>query len=241
MTTITMPTIGLLGGMSTEATAEYYRLINGGVRSALGGLHTADLLIASVNFQVIASAIQSGNWDQAAKFLAERAYLLQQGGADYLFMATNTMHRVRDAIKAAIAIPFVDILEVTADALRARGVTTAALAGTRVTMCDPFFTQAYRAMGIEILVPASPELEEIDRIIFQELCCHRFLPESRQTLVNSLKGLIHRGAQGVILGCTELSLLIDDQALPGVPIFDSTKLHCQRAVTVCLGNSSGHP
>jgi aspartate racemase len=234
-TVVPMKTIGLLGGMSTEATREYYLLINEGVNRIKGEHNVAELLICSVNFQNIERFVRNGQWEDAGAYLAQKARQLESGGADYLFLGTNTMHKVRDAIARAISIPFVDIFEVTADAIRASGLSKVGLLGTYPVMTDAFYRQAYGDRGIETLSPPETDMRAVDRIIFDEMCHHRFLPESKRLYLNVVNSMRQRGAQGVVLGCTEIKMLISQQDFPGFPVFDTTALHCDEAVRLCLG------
>lgn len=231
-------TIGLLGGMSTEATREYYRLINDGVNRLQGDHNVAELIICSVNFQNIERFVRENQWEEAGAYLAQKARQLELGGADYLFLGTNTMHKVRDAILRAISIPFIDIFEVAARAIRQEGLTRVGLLGTYPVMTDSFYQQAYQAHGILPVSPTEPEMREIDRIIFDEMCHHQFLPESRQYYLDVVNSLKERGAEGVVLGCTEIKMLITQDDFPDFRIFDTTTLHCEKAVKLCVGLES---
>lgn len=230
-----LKTIGLLGGMSTEATAEYYRLINDGVNQARGGHNVAEILLCSVNFQNIERFIRNGKWGEAGDYLAGKARQLEAGGAESLFLATNTMHRVRERIKEAVTIPFVDIIEVTAKAIRAEGITKVGLLGTLPVMTDPFFLEAYADLGIDIVTPGEEDRIEVDRVIFDELCHHMALTRSKHFFLDVIRTLQDGGAEGVILGCTEIKSLISQDDCPGFPVFDTTILHCEAAVRWCLG------
>lgn len=232
---VPLKTIGILGGMSTEATREYYQLINAGVQQVLGGHNVAELLVCSVNFENITRFIKESRWDEAAAYLAQKARQIQQGGADYLFLATNTMHKVSDAITAAVSIPFVDIFAVTAEAVRTSGIRRVALLGTYPVMSDAFYQQAYKGRDIAVITPTEAEKREVDRIIFEEMCHHRFLPASKQFYIEAALRLREQGAEALILGCTEIKMLIQQEDLPGFPVFDTTTLHCQEAVRLCLG------
>lgn len=238
-TIVPMKTIGLLGGMSTEATREYYKLINEGVNRVLGGHNVAELLLCSVNFQNIERFIRSGQWEDAGAYLAQKAQQVEAGGADYLFLATNTMHRVRDAILAAVSIPFVDIFEVAARAVRQKGLRTVALLGSYPVMTEPFFREAYQAQGVDPITPPEEQMREVDRIIFDEMCHHQFLPASKQVYIDVVNALRDQGAEGVIFGCTEIKMLISPEDFPGFPVFDTTQLHCDEAVRLCVGHEEG--
>jgi aspartate racemase len=232
---VDLKTIGLLGGMSTEATAEYYRLINDGVNRARGGHHVAEIMLCSVNFQNIERFIREGKWGEAGTYLARKARQLEAGGAQSLFMATNTMHRVRAAITEAVSIPFVDIIEVTARAIRAEGLSKVGLLGTLPVMTDPFFQEAYAALGVETVTPGEEDKKEVDRVIFEELCHHMALTRSKHFFLDVIRTLQEGGAEGVILGCTEIKSLLSQDDCPGFPVFDTTILHCEAAVRWCLG------
>jgi aspartate racemase len=234
-----MKTIGLLGGMSTEATREYYLLINEGVNRIKGEHNVAELLICSVNFQNIERFVRNDQWEDAGAYLAQKARRLESGGADFLFLGTNTMHKVRDAIKGAVSIPFVDIFEVTAQAIQQKGLSRVGMLGTYPVMTDAFYIDAYRDCGVEILSPEEDDMREIDRIIFDEMCHHLFLAESKQVFLNVVRALQEKGAQGVVLGCTEIKMLINQSDFPDFPIFDTTALHCDKAVQLCLGLEDG--
>ena len=236
-TVVPLKTIGLLGGMSTEATREYYRLINEGVNQIRGEHNVAELILCSVNFQNIERFVRNGQWEDAGAYLAGKAAQVEAGGADYLFLATNTMHRVRDHIISAVSIPFIDIFEVTAQAVQRQGFTRVGMLGTYPVMTDPFYQEAYRALGIEPVSPSEEEMREVDRIIFDEMCHHMFLPESKEYYLNVVRGLQGQGAEGVVLGCTEIKMLIDQDDFPGFPVFDTTELHCDKAVRLCVGSA----
>lgn len=231
---IDMKTIGLLGGMSSEATREYYKLLNDGINDAMGEHNLAELILCSVNFQNIERFVRNGQWDDAGDYLAEKAQRIESAGADFMLLATNTMHKVRDSIRKAVSIPFLDIIEVTAEAIRAAGLKQIAILGTYPVMTDPFFKSAYADCGIALLAPAEEEKKEIDRIIFDEMCHHKFFPQSKDYYLSAVRNLAAQGAEGVILGCTEIKMLINQQDLPGIPFFDTTTLHCRKAVDLCL-------
>ena len=230
-----MRTIGLIGGMSWESTVEYYRLINRGVRDRCGPLHSARLLLDSLDFSVIAACQRAGDWDGAGEHLAASARRLQAGGADCLLIGANTMHRVADAVIAATPLPLLHIVDATGAAMRARGIDTALLLGTGFTMEQPFFRERIaRDYGIRCLLPEAAEREELHRVIFEELCAGRFDSAARRFLERLIADGAQAGAQGVILGCTELGLLLGDAPVP-VPAFDTAALHAAAAVAFALG------
>jgi len=234
-TIVPLKTIGLLGGMSTEATQEYYRLINEGVNRIRGEHNVAELLICSVNFQNIERFVRNNQWADAAIYLSQKARQLEAGGADFLLLGTNTMHKVRDAIVQAISIPFIDIFNVTAAAIRRRSLSRVGILGTYPVMTEPFYRNAFGVHGIVTASPEEPDMREIDRVIFDEMCRHRLLPESRQFFIDVVKKFKEQGAEGVVLGCTEIKMLINQDDFPEFPVFDTTALHCEKAVKLCLG------
>lgn len=234
-TIVPLKTIGLLGGMSTEATQEYYRLINEGVNRIKGEHNVAEFLIYSVNFQNIERFVRTSQWDDAGVYLSQKAKQLEAGGADFLLLGTNTMHKVRDAIMQAISIPFIDIFNVTAETIRLRSLSKVGILGTYPVMTDSFYRDAFGVHGIVTLSPQEQDMREIDRVIFDEMCHHQFLPESKQFFINVVKKLKDQGAEGVVLGCTEIKMLINQEDFPEFPVFDTTTLHCEKAVKLCLG------
>ena len=224
-----MNTLGIIGGMSPESTAAYYLHINRRVNQIKGGNHSAPLLLHSVEFQHIADCQKSGDWQQAGSLLAQSARTLQNAGAQGILLATNTMHKVAAPIAAAVSIPFLHILDAVAQAARAQGSTTVGLLGTRFTMQDGFYTDGLAERGIRTLVPDEAEQAEIHRIIFDELCTGQIREDSKRRYLNAIATLAERGAQAVILGCTEIGLLVQQGDTP-VPLLDSTEIHVQKAV-----------
>lgn len=220
-----MHVLGVLGGMSWESTASYYRLLNQAVREHMGGLHSAPLLVHSVDFAVIAALQNAGDWQAAGKILAKAAQGLEQAGATALLLATNTMHKVAPAIEVATAIPLLHIADAVGQALRNAGIQRAALLGTRFTMQEAFYRERLsQRFGIQILVPEFASMEALDRIIFAELCCGQFTEGSRTFYLQQLELLRAAGAEAAILGCTEIGLLLQGCS-PPLPLFDSTELH----------------
>ena len=225
----TMKVLGLIGGMSWESTIPYYRQINETVKTRLGGLHSARLLLYSVDFVEIERLQQSGDWEAAGRLLARIAQTLEAAGAQGLVLCTNTMHKVAGAIEAAVGIPLLHIADPTADAIHLRGVITIGLLGTRFTMEQDFYRERLRNRhGVAVVTPGADDREFLHRIIYDELCLGRLLPESRATCRRIIAALVSRGAGGIILGCTELSLLIGPEDSP-VPLFDTTSLHARHA------------
>ncbi|MCY1277532.1 putative racemase YgeA [compost metagenome] len=220
-----MRTLGVLGGMSWESTVIYYQSLNRGVRERLGGLHSASLLLHSVDFAEIAALQSAGDWDAAGRQLAVAAQGLERAGAGALLLATNTMHKVARAIEAAVGIPLLHIGDAVGQALQARGVTRAALLGTRFTMQEAFYRERLaERYGITVSTPEAPAMAEIDRVIYQELCVGRFLPEARGFYLAELERLRAAGAQAAILGCTEIGLLLEGVSAP-LPLVDSGERH----------------
>ena len=227
-----MKTIGLIGGMSWESTAHYYRILNQQAASRLGGLHSAPLIVHSVDFAPIAAMQSAGEWDQAGDELNRIARALQQAGAGLLGLATNTMHVVADRLTRDIDIPFIHIADPTADALLADGYDTIGLLGTRFTMEMGFYKDRLAARGLNVLVP-EVERTNLNGIIYEELCKGIVRDESRRIYVTAIERLAARGAQAIILGCTEISMLIDDSTSP-LPCYDTTDLHARALVGAAL-------
>ncbi|WEM01615.1 MULTISPECIES: aspartate/glutamate racemase family protein [Delftia] len=225
--------IGLIGGMSWESSAEYYRLINQGVRDRLGPLRSAKLLMYSVDFGPIELAQHEGRWDDAAALLEDAARRLQDGGADGVLLCTNTMHKLADRIAAAVRIPFLHIADPVADAARAAGYRRLGLLGTRFTMEQPFMRERLQQQGLEVMVPQEADRAEVHRIIYEELCAGRIREESRRTYQRIMAQLAGQGAQAMVLGCTEISLLVQQAHCP-VPVLDTTALHAEAAVDFAL-------
>ena len=229
-----MKTIGLLGGMSWESTLPYYRHINEAVRERLGGLHSARLVLYSLDFHEIEALQRQGDWAAAGTLLADAARHLESAGADFLLLCTNTMHKVADAIEAASALPLLHIADPTAAAIQAAGLQRVGLLGTRFTMEQPFYRQRLEDRhGIQVLVPDEPDRAEVHRVIYEELCRGVVSEASRQAYRKVISRLVARGAQAVILGCTEIGLLVraDDAE---VPLFDTCVLHAQAAAERAL-------
>ena len=229
-----MKRIGLLGGMSWESSAEYYRFVNEAVRKRLGGLHSADCLLRSVDFAGVEELQQTGRWNEAGKLLAAEAQALAAGGAELLVLCTNTMHRVADQIAAAVEIPFVHIADTTADAVRTAGLSTVGLLATAYTMEQDFYVgRLQRIHGLAVVVPAAEDRRLVHDVIYQELCLGIVKDESRRAYRRVIGDLVGRGAEGILLGCTEIDLLIGPQDAP-VPVFDTTRLHAERAADLAL-------
>jgi aspartate racemase len=229
-----MKRIGLLGGMSWESSAEYYRLINQATRDRLGGLHSADCLLRSVDFTEIEELQRAGDWQHAGHRLAREAAALQDAGAELLVLCTNTMHKVADAIMGAIDIPFVHIADTTAHAVRTQGLSIVGLLATGYTMAEDFYVGRLRDKhGLTVLVPDPPDRRLVHDVIYDELCQGVINDRSRAEYRRIMRDLADRGAEGILLGCTEIDLLVGPADSP-VPVFDTTRLHAERAVELAL-------
>lgn len=229
-----MKTIGLIGGMSWESTLPYYRIVNETVRERLGGLHSARLVLYSVDFAEVERMQHAGDWAAAGALLADAARALAAAGAGCVVLCTNTMHKVADMIEGAVDVPLLHIADPTAAAIRAAGARKVGLIGTRFTMEEAFYKdRLIDAHGLAVLVPPAGEREVVHRIIYDELCQGRVLPASREAYRRVMQGLVAAGAEAVILGCTEISLLVGD-ADASVPLFDTTRIHAQSAATWAL-------
>lgn len=233
-----MKTIGLLGGMSWESTQTYYRLINEGVKARLGGLHSAEMVLYSVDFAEIEALQHKGDWAETARILSRAARSLQDAGADFLMIGTNTMHRVAPEIEQAIRIPLLHIADATAQVLAQDNVTTVGLLGTRFTMEQDFYRQRLEDAGIEVITPDQAQRTVVHQVIYEELCRGEINPASREAYLGIVASLAERGAQAVILGCTEIGLLIE-QADTTVPLYDTTEIHAAEAVEKALSGRSG--
>lgn len=232
-----MQTLGVIGGMSWESTTTYYKLLNEGVRDALGGLHSAPVLLHSVDFAPIAALQKAGDWETAGLRLAEVARGLERAGAGALLLATNTMHKVAPAIEAAVDIPLLHIGDAVGHALLGNGVKRAALLGTRFTMQEDFYRQRLEErFGIQVLLPAAEAMTEIDRAIFAELCMGEFRPATRNFYLGVLEQLRDQGAEAAILGCTEIGLLLDGSETP-LPLIDSAEQHVAMGLEWLLGQA----
>jgi len=229
-----MRTIGLIGGMSWESTVPYYRVINEAVKERLGGFHSAKVVLYSVDFHEIEHLQRSGNWTEAGRVLAQAAVALQAAGAEFLVLCTNTMHKVADAIEGVVTIPLLHIADATAEAIQRRGLATVGLLGTRFTMEEDFYMGRLRERhGINVIVPDTADREFVHRVIYDELCLGKVRDTSHAGYRRIMQKLVDRGAQGMILGCTELSLLVGAGDVP-VPVFDTVSIHARSAVERAL-------
>ena len=229
-----MKRIGIIGGMSWESTQTYYQLINEAVRDRLGGLHSAQLVLYSVDFHQVERLQAAGDWDRAGDLLADGARGLEAAGADFLILATNTMHQVAPAIEAAVEIPFLHIADATAERIRADGLSQVGLLGTHYTMEEAFYRGRLRDRhGLDVLIPGEAARDTAHRVIFEELCLGRIESSAREAYRQIISGLVEDGAEAVILGCTEISLLVSEVDAT-VPLYDTTALHAAAAVDMAL-------
>ncbi|MFY0666238.1 MAG: aspartate/glutamate racemase family protein [Natronospirillum sp.] len=233
-----MLTIGLIGGMSWESTQVYYRLINEYVRAQLGGLHSAKLVLYSVDFAEIEVLQHQGDWAATSVILSTAAQALERGGADCVVICTNTMHKVAPDIEKAVSIPLLHIADATAKALLADGITQVGLLGTRFTMEQAFYRERLEAQGVEVIVPDEKQRDVVHSIIYEELCMGVIKSESKAAYMDVVASLVGRGAQGVILGCTEIGLLVQ-QADTATKLYDTTEIHAAQAVRWALADSMG--
>ena len=236
-----MKTIGLIGGMSWESSAQYYRIINQAVRDRCGGAHSAQLLLYSLDFAAIQRLQHDGDWDALAQLMADAARRLEAGGADMILLCTNTMHRVADAITGSVAVPLLHIADATGAAVTAAGHTRVGLLGTAFTMEQPFYRDRLaERFGLDVLVPDTADRATVHRIIYDELVAGRIVDASRAAYRNVIARLVARGAQAIILGCTEIMLLVGagDSAMP---LFDTTTLHALAAVDAALASPAPPP
>ncbi|MFE4360751.1 aspartate/glutamate racemase family protein [Kitasatospora sp. NPDC056800] len=228
-----MKTIGLIGGMSWESTAEYYRLLNRLTRERLGGLHSARLVLYSVDFAQIERLQTAGRWEEAGEVLADAARSLEAAGADLLLICTNTMHKVADQVAAAVSVPLLHLADTTAAAVRAAGLRRVGLLGTAFTMEQDFYRGRLAAGGLDVQVPQADSRALVHRVIYEELCVGLVREESRAAYRRVIGELVAGGAEGIILGCTEIELLVRPEDSP-VPVFPTTRLHAEAAVDAAL-------
>jgi aspartate racemase len=230
-----MKTIGLLGGMSWESTALYYRWINELVKEKLGGLHSAKIAMVSVDFQEIEDLQHKNKWDESGEILSEAALEIEAAGADFLLICTNTMHKVAPQIEEAIHIPLLHIADATADAIKKQGIKSIGLLGTNFTMEQDFYAGRLTGKhGLQVLIPDKAERDIVHRVIYEELVLGIVKEESRREYLRIMDDLSHRGAEGIIEGCTEIVMLVQ-QKHTAIPLFDTTAIHAQKAVEIALG------
>lgn len=228
-----LKTIGLIGGMSWESSTEYYRLINEEVKQKLGGLHSAQCILYSVDFEKIERYQSNGDWESAGRVLGDVAVSLEKAGADFIVICTNTMHKVINYIEEKINIPILHIADATANEIRKNNIKSVGLLGTKYTMVQDFYKSRIEANDIEVLVPDSQDIEFINKVIYEELCLGKINPTSKEYFKKVIKRLVDEGAEGIILGCTEIGLLIkqDDSE---VKIFDTTVIHAIESVNKAI-------
>jgi len=230
----TMKTIGMIGGMSWESSIEYYRIINEAVREKLGGLHSAKSIMYSVEFAEIEALQHQNRWDELASIMIEAARSLERGGADFVIICTNTMHKLYDDVQKNIQIPMLNIADATAKKIKTKGIQKIALLGTRFTMEEDFYKgRLVDKYGLEVIIPAAAQMEIVHRVIYDELCAGIINSDSKQRYAEIIQGLVAEDAGGVILGCTEIGLLVK-QKDSLVPLFDTTDIHARAAVDFAL-------
>lgn len=232
-----MKTIGLLGGMSWESTAHYYRIINEEVQNRLGGLHSAKIILHSVDFSEIEQYQTGGQWETCGEILGRAAENIEAAGADFILICTNTMHKVAPQIAFKIQIPIIHIADAAADELEQFSIRRVGLLGTKYTMTQDFYKERLTDRGIEVLIPNDADIEAINTVIFEELCVGTINEASRKKLQGMIEKLKEKGAEGVILGCTELGLLIR-QSDASIPVFDTTVIHAKRAAQIAAEDRS---
>lgn len=228
-----MKTIGLIGGMSWESTVTYYQILNETVKQKLGGLHSAKILLYSVDFDEIEKYQSSGEWEKSAEVLSQAAMNLEKAGADFIVICTNTMHKVAPRIQSHISIPIIHIAEATADELIKRGISRVSLLGTKYTMTQDFYKDKLLKAGIDVVIPDLAGIETVNDIIYRELCLGIISEASKKKYLEIIDELAEQGAQGVILGCTEIGLLIQ-QADTSLPVFDTTRIHAIKAAELSI-------
>ena len=234
-----MKTIGMIGGMSWESSIEYYRIINETVRTELGGLHSAKSIMVSVEFAEIEALQHQDRWDEAAEILIDAARSLESGGADFAIICTNTMHKLYDQIQQSVRIPLLHIADATANSIKAEGIQKIALLGTRFTMEENFYkSRLIENYGLDVIIPDAEDMEIVHRIIYDELCAGIIQPDSKQKYTDIIRRLVKEGAEGIILGCTEIGLLVKPVDSP-VPLFDTTEIHAKAAVKYALADEMG--
>jgi aspartate racemase len=231
-----MKTIGLIGGMSWESSIEYYRIINKTVKEKLGGLHSAKSVMVSVDFAEIEALQREGRWGETAKILIAAALNVERGGGDFVIICTNTMHKVAGEIEKEIQVPLLHIADATAERIKSQGLNRVGLLGTRFTMEEAFYRdRLIEKHGLEVVIPTKPERDIVHRVIFDELCLGEIRDASQEAYLRIIDHLVENGAEGVILGCTEVGMLVDQEDRL-VPLFDTTQIHAEAAVEYALGS-----
>ncbi|KON28164.1 aspartate racemase [miscellaneous Crenarchaeota group archaeon SMTZ-80] len=229
-----MKTIGLIGGMSWESTVEYYRIINEQVKRRLGGLQSARIVMVSLNFHEVEQLQRQGKWDEATDLMIDAAKRVEKAGSDLILICTNTMHKMADQVEANIGVPLLHIVDTTAEAIKSEGLKKVGLFGTKFTMEQDFYKERLtRGHGIVVIVPESMDREVINEIIYEELCMGKIRKCSREKLKTIIRKIVEKGAEGIVLGCTELPLLLRKEDT-SVSLFDTCKLHAEKAVEIAL-------
>ncbi len=229
-----MKTIGLLGGMSWESTVEYYRALNEGVKKALGGLHSAKIVMHSVDFAPLEEYMRNGDWDAIGTVLSDAAIGLEKAGADFFLLCTNTMHKLAPEIEQKIDIPLLHIADATAEVLLANTISTVGLLGTAFTMEEDFYRQRLKSKyGLDVLIPEKDDRQLVNRVVFEELCCGKILEGSKKEYIRIINELAEQGAEAIILGCTEIGLLVKQEDVQ-IQIYDTTPIHAAKAVQMAL-------
>ena len=228
-----MKTIGLIGGMSWESSLEYYRIINETVKEKLGGLHSAKSLMYSVDFEEIETLQHQGKWDEATKLMIDAAQRLERAGADFVIICTNTMHKMADDVQKAIKTPLLHIADVTAKKVKERGLGKVGLLGTRFTMEQDFYKGRLKTHGIDVVIPDEAHRQTVHDIIYNELCLGEIKEKSKAEFREVIEGLVSKGAEGIILGCTEIPLIVKQKEYD-IPLFDTTRIHAVAAVEYAI-------
>ncbi|KAJ6785992.1 hypothetical protein PWT90_08898 [Aphanocladium album] len=234
-----MKTVGIIGGSTDLATAEYYKLINATVREQLGGFHTGEIIINSMDLAKSVHYVHNELWDEGGAYLAGKAQSLERAGADFIIVVSNTWHRAADMFMKGIKIPLLHIADPTAAAIKAQGLTRVILLGTKATMGTPYLIDEFKARGVEVVVPTAEEQQFIDDVIFQELSFWQFKEESKNKYLEIIDRLVREeGAQGAILGCTEIPLLVKQEERPTIPFFDTLTLHAKAAALQAVADDA---
>jgi aspartate racemase len=229
-----MKTIGMIGGMSWESSLEYYRIVNEAIKEKLGGFHSAKCILYSMDFEEVEKLQHMGDWDELTRLMMDAAQRLESAGADFVIICTNTMHKMADEVQGAIRIPVLHIVDVTAEAIKGNGQTRVGLLGTKFTMEQDFYKGRLRdTHGLEVLIPRADERQVVHDILYSELCLGEVKELSKDKFKNVIQNLVDRGAQGVILGCTEIPLIVSQDDYE-IPVYDTTTLHAQAAVDLAL-------
>jgi len=230
-----MKTMGMIGGMSWESSLEYYRVVNEAIKERLGGFHSAKCVLYSVDFAEVEKLQHQGDWNRLTGLMIDAAQRLERAGADFVVICTNTMHKMADEVQGAIPVPVLHIVDVTAEAIKAKGQTRVGLLGTKFTMEQDFYKGRLRDKhGLEVLIPSAEERQVVHEILYSELCLGEIKELSKAKFKDVIQNLVDRGAQGVILGCTEIPLIVSQDDYE-IPVYDTTTLHAQAAVEYALG------